>query len=282
MTAEENIRVQLRVLMGRGSMARSACSGSLLKTLKPLFDSSVVVEERSGAGRHLVLRDAVTFREFVCHRFPEVEIPADVPTRVAGVADFRDSKTHASNTPDVLVLRAWSDTALWCGGQPVQAAQATSDHGIFSFVLDPRKRYELRVPCALVENPAVLLSFELLQKRENIPLALYGGGRISGRVLTWLAGQPEGFRLIHFPDYDPVGLSEFVRLRTTLGKRASLHLPDDLGKRFACFGNSELVRRPASQALLPKLRSAKIPELNRVLELIERHNAGLEQEALFL
>ncbi len=58
-------------------------------------------------------------------------------------------------------------------------------------------------------------------------MAIYGGARISRRVVAWLA-------------------------------------------------------RPASQALMPKLRTAKRSEIQSVLELIHYYNAGLEQEALLL
>lgn len=283
MTAQENIRAQLDALLEQGSLARSACSGSLRRTLKPLFDSGVVVEERSGAGRRVVIRDITALREFVRSRYPNAEILVGAASRVAGVARFRDSKAHASDTPDILRLRAWSDTALWVDGRPVRAAKATGEHGVFSLVLTPARRYELRAPCALVENPTVLLTFEPLRKERDIPLAIYGGGRISGRVLSWLAAQATpDFHLIHFPDYDPVGLSEFVRLRAALGERASLHLPSDLAMRFARFGNPELLRRSANQALLAKLRNSNLAEVKAVLELMDRHNAGLEQESLLV
>jgi hypothetical protein len=283
MTAPANVRASLVALLERGSLARSTCSGALLAKLEPLLASQVVVETRSGAGRRLVLRDPALLGEFIARHFPAVELPADAPRRVAGVAGFRDSKTYASDTPEWLVLRAWSDAVFACDGRPVPVGQATAQHGVFAFVLSSRKRYELWGPCALVENPAVLLAFESLRQREPLELVLYGGGRSSRRVLAWLAGQPApAFRLIHLPDYDPVGLSEFVRLRTALGARVSLYLPDDLDTRFARFGNAELLRRPASQALLPRLRANPCPEVRAVLELMDRHHAGLEQEALLL
>lgn len=283
MTVKENIRAQLATLLEQGSLPRSACSGALLKFLKPLLDSSVVVEERIGAGRRLVVRDASALQTFSKTRFPEIAVPDETPSRIAGVARFRDSKTLTGDTPDIVLLRAWSDTALWCDGVPIPAARATRNHGLFSFVLVPNSRYEFRAPCALVENPAMLLSFERLGLASTMPIALYAGGRVSGRVLRWLGGVSDpGFRLTHFPDYDPVGLSEFVRVHAALGDRAALYLPSGLDKAFSRFANTDLLRREASQALLPALRASRLPEVRAVLDLIERHNAGLEQEALLL
>lgn len=283
MNANENIRAQLAALLEQGSLSKSACGGALLKILKPLLDSDVVAEERSGAGRRLVIRDASALRAFFVSRFPDIAISDETPARVAGVARFRDSKALAGDTPDIVLLRAWSDTALWCGGVPVLAASATKAHGLFSFVLVPGSRYELRAPCALVENPAMLLAFERLGLTSTIPIALYAGGRVSGRVLRWLASISDpGFHLTHFPDYDPVGLSEFVRVRAALGDRATLHLPAGLSEAFSRFANKDLLRREASQALLPALRTNRSPEVRTVLNLIELHNAGLEQESLLI
>ena len=283
MTVKENIRAQLAALSEQGSLPKSACSDSLLKFLKPLLDSGVVAEERSGAGRRLVVRDAVALQVFFVSRFPDVAISDETASRIAGVARFRDSKTLAGDTSDILLLRAWSDTALWRDGVPVPIASATREHGLFSFVLAPNSRYELRAPCALVEGPVMLLAFERLGFTSTMPVALYAGGRASGRVLRWLAGfSVSGFCLTHFPDYDPVGLNEFVRVRAALGDRAALHLPAGLDEAFSRFSKADLLRRKASQALLPALRTSRLPEVRAVLDLIERHNAGLEQEALFL
>jgi hypothetical protein len=79
-----------------------------------------------------------------------------------------------------------------------------------------------------------------------------------------------------------VGLSEFARFRARLGKRARLHLPSDLQARFERFSNRNLLDKANSRAVLATLRRSSVPEIRQVLDLIERHNAGLEQEALLL
>jgi hypothetical protein len=114
--------------------------------------------------------------------------------------------------------------------------RATRLHGVFSFVLTPGDDYELCAPCALVEGPELLLGFERLSAALECPLVIYGGGRVSQGVLEWLNEQtaPE-FYVLHLPDYDPVGLNEYVRLQTALGRRAKLHIPADLDDSFARF-----------------------------------------------
>ena len=152
---------------------------------------------------------------------------------------------------------------------------------MFSFLLTPDSPYELRGSCALVENPAVFAVAEQLNL--GVGLMIYGHGRISNRVVEWLAySNDSGFSLLHLPDYDPVGLSEFQRLHSRLGKRAVLHLPADLEERFAKFSNRKLLEKGNSQAMLAQLRHSDLPPIRRVVELIDRYNAGLEQEALLV
>jgi hypothetical protein len=114
-------------------------------------------------------------------------------------------------------------------------------------------------------------------------LMLYGHGRISNRVVDWLAStKNSGLSLLHLPDYDPVGLSEFQRLQSRLGDRVVLHIPDDLETRFARYSNPGLLERGNSQAMLARLRLSDSLEIRRVVDLIDHYNAGLEQEALLI
>ena len=279
MTATENILAQITHLLEQGAMPKSACSGSLLKTLKPLLDAAVVTEELSGAGRRLVVRDATALRDFTRLHFPDMPIYVGASSRAAGVARFRDSKTFASDTPEIVSVRAWSENALLHKEQPAGAASATAQHGVFSFLLSAAQDYRLQGACALVENPAVFTHFERFQL--SAILVIYGHGRASNRLLEWLSTQSApDFRLLHLPDYDPAGLTEFERLRSRLGNRVRLHLPHELDQQFAHFSNRSLLQKVNNQSMLATLRRSTTPEVRQVVALIDQHNAGLEQEAL--
>lgn len=276
-----NIARAARTLLETGTLARSSCSREFLAALAPLLDSDVVIEDRAGAGRRLVVRDPQALRDFIQHHFPNAPVPAGTSSRVAGVSRFRDTKAVASDLPEIVTIRAWQDDPLHSAGQPIAIAEATRLHGVFAFLLQDAARYTLHGPCALVENPAVFTQFEQL----GLPprLAVYGHGRSSNRLLDWLAAQTAlDFQVLHLPDYDPVGLDEFARLRERLGARVQLHLPENLADLFARHANGELLQKPSTQSLLAKLRLSRIAEVRTVLALIEKHNAGLEQEALLI
>jgi hypothetical protein len=246
-----------------------------------LIDAGVVADERAAGGRRFVVRNPAAFHTFIAREFPEAPAFPNAPSRIADVAQWRDTKATPSDLPEIVLARAWPPDLLWHQGRPAAAAAATARYGVFSFRLHPPQDYALRGPCALVENPAVFQHLERL--RLPVRLALYGHGRLSHRLLDWLADQtaPE-FRLLHLPDYDPVGLNEHERLGARLGARVALHLPPDLELRFERFANRQLLDRPNNRRLLATLRHTARADIRQVLALIDRHNAGLEQEALLL
>jgi hypothetical protein len=117
----------------------------------------------------------------------------------------------------------------------------------------------------------------------GVDAVIYGHGRISSRVLDWLVRTTNSkFSLLHLPDYDPSGLSEFQRLHARLGKRVALYLPSEIEARFVRFSNPDLLAKTNRQATLAQLRRSESTAFRRVVEMIDRHNAGLEQEALLI
>ncbi len=278
MTANENILAGMTRLLEEGSLAKSAVSIALLRKLEPLLDAGVVAKTRAGNGWRLMVLDAEALREFMQRNFPNTPLGREHASRTAGVARFRDSKTFVSDTPEILSVRAWVEQSLLKDGEPIGAARASSEHGLFSFVMD--SHYSLHGACALVENPAVFSQFERL----HLPVALVissSCGHVSRRLLDWLkANDAPDFSLLHLPDYDPVGMFEFERLRACLGARVRLHVPDDLAERFARFSNRGILEKAGNQTRLATLRKSKLPEVRRVIVLIDRNNACLEQEAL--
>jgi hypothetical protein len=279
MNAKERTLANMMNLLAAGGLPKTTCGDSLLRTLQPLLDAGVVVEQRSGSGRRLVVRDNTALRQFVGHFFPDTPINGEM-SRTAGVARFRDSKTFTSNTPEILSVRAWSEQALLKDGKPIGAALASSEHGVFSFLLSDR--YAMRGGCAVVENPAVFTQFERLGLPTDLVIWSHRG-RISRNLIDWLeANATPDFSLVHLPDYDPVGMDEFTRLRSRLGARVQLHFPEDLPERFSRFSNRGILEKPNNQALLASLRRTKLPEVRRVVALIDSNNACLEQEALLL
>jgi hypothetical protein len=67
-----------------------------------------------------------------------------------------------------------------------------------------------------------------------------------------------------------------------LKTRVRLYVPADLETLFAKFATRSLLGKKHSRAVLARLRSSRLPEIQQVVAMIDRYNAGLEQEALLV
>ena len=280
MTRIVGLERKVRELLENGSLTKSECSQALLDLLSPLIDTGVLSWLRRGAGQRLVISQREPFKQFIAQTFPHADTTADDP-RVQGIASYRDSKSISAGTMEIVCVRAWSDDALRHAGEPTRAGTLTEAHGVFSFFLGPASDYTLHGSCALVENRAFFSGFEKLHLK--VAVAIYGCGRVSDHVLDWL-GQPEqsASSILHCPDYDPVGLNDYMRLKNRLGDRVSLFLPQDLEELFGRFSKRALLFPPQSQAMLLNLREVDDESVKKVVVLMDRYGGGLEQESLLI
>jgi hypothetical protein len=156
---------------------------------------------------------------------------------------------------------------------------ATVQTGAACLILEKDRFWTLTAEMAIVENLECFLHFEKMGVTAD--LALYAAGRLSDLALKWI-GSPElaQCRFTHCGDYDPVGLDEFLRLKTVAGDRAKLHTPTNLRALVAKYGRSELLS--GSTAVLTRLRAATDPDVVAVVRMLDETGCGLEQEALLL
>lgn len=109
---------------------------------------------------------------------------------------------------------------------------------------------------------------------------LYYGGQLDGRLLAWLGQRPRASRVVLFPDYDGVGLSNFARLHAQLGEACECWLMPDWQSKPAHYGNQKLWRDT-----LQEFTNAvtQLPDyLSPLTEQMRRSGVALEQEAVWL
>ncbi len=266
----------------QGSIAESSCGPSLRKVLGPLLRGGILARQKSGAGQRIAVLNQSRFTAFLTREFPhEQAAVSQMPVRVQGVGRFRDTKTVRGASDKIVCVRGWHDGALLQNGVPVSVAEPTYDHGVFAFLLTGDSAYQLRGTLATVENPTLFSLFERLHT--GFDLVLYTSGRLSRRLIAWLALQGVGgLKIVHFGDYDPAGLDDYRRLRTACGESVVLYCPEDLPRLFRTYGNARLLDGANTQSLLKRLRAFKDATVTSILRLMDESNAGLEQEALLL
>lgn len=208
--------------------------------------------------------------------------------RARSVALRRNSKsTRMGVERAVLLLRATGDhaTVVRLDEMEIPVVQLTAQHGLAACLVASDSVMTIGGgQVLLIENLECFLKSEWIVP--TTALVMYSAGRISDRLINCLARSDLGnLPLLHLTDYDPVGLSDYLRLRSAMGSRVALFVPHDLKHRFRDFGNEELIKaKPRNRVLLEKLNQTVWPctASALVFELVKEYGAGLEQESLLL
>lgn len=277
----QQLQTKLHALIQRGQLPSSQCGVRFKEWIMPLLQTGVVREVRTGAGASLSIINANAVQGFYDKAFPNPVLDEALGNRINGVGLFRNSKAIANDTPEIIMARVAEGSPILHDGPLTESVQATQRNGVFAIRLSSRQRPVLQGNWVLIENPAVFHQHHRVFG--SATSALLVNGRMSHRVLQWLAEQgTDHLNLLHSPDYDPVGLDEFVRLHNVLGDRIRLYLPADIEQLFARYSSKQLMLLEKQQTLARKLSDHPHPYVQRIVGLISANNAGLEQEALLI
>ncbi len=278
--AVDALAEKLGLLIEQGKIPFSRLTNRDSARLQGLFEAGVLKMQRSGAGKKVILQNREALDAFVRQNYPSGldGIQGALSSRSKAVADFRDSKRSRVAGPPMILLRGFGTCELRAGNDVLPVARLTQQAGVAALCLEDRP-WGFDGILAVVENLEVFWSFEKLGI--DAQLALYAQGRLSGKILDWLSSPGMAHaRIIHCGDYDPVGLDEYLRIKTACPERTELHLPSNLEDLLSRYGKRELLK--SSAAVLSRLRKTDDQEVRRVVKLMDQYGVGLEQEALLL
>lgn len=278
----DGLLTTLTALVDHGAVAWSTVSAKQHAALRPLLDGGVLVRETSGNGERLVVKKPKVVRRFATKHYPnglasaaEAAHRSEGLSTVEGVQHFRDAKRGTQDT-DILLLRGRPGTTVACNDTDVPVGALTATAGVASVLLHADQKVSMNGTLAIVENQTAFLRTEALGV--DFDIALYGHGRLSSRVIAWLASPAMAtVDVVHCPDYDPVGLHECARLYAQCGPRARLYSPPDLDVLLQRYGKRALYQD--NRPLLASIDDAP-PEVHAIADLLTRYGCGLEQEIL--
>ncbi|MCM2356608.1 MAG: hypothetical protein NDI77_00490 [Geobacteraceae bacterium] len=277
----DSLARHLATLSDSSSLPASSVSKADRQRLRTLFDAGVIEEVRSGAGRRLVVTNQTALRAFVRSLYPSglEGSKGDLPARSRAVAERRDSKKTIGKRPTILLVRGFNGCAFQKDESQLSVAEWTRSAGVASLCLDAIAEWQCRGTLGLVENLETFWHIEGIAP--FVDLAIYAEGRIGADVLDWLSSPGMiGTRVVHFPDYDPVGMDEYLRIKRACPERTELFRPPDLEKLFTRYGKAQLLHD--NSAVLARLRKCADSEVRYVVELMDRFGVGLEQEAIMI
>jgi hypothetical protein len=241
--------------------------------------------QRRGSGDVYRVLDADLFASHLAALSPQAALPAapDVPARARHIGHSRTSKAgdhrHAGYYPIIKAVGAgvcWRDDAR---GTVLALDPLTRDFGAASLRLQAGDAGRTEQALWLVENQDLFDRTDWLPAN-TVATLLYYGGQLDGRLLAWLAGRPRARRIVHFADYDGVGLANFARLHALLGDACEYWLMPDWSDKLAHYGSNRLWRDTLREFTAA---AARLPDyLLPLTRQMQQSGLALEQEAVWL
>lgn len=267
---------------GATGVLLSSLSRRAREDLRKMYECRAARSEVVNRTERVFVDDRAAFDLFVQRNCPggldAVVPPGASRTEAAGL--IGDAKAVKRCFCEGVFVRAGCAAATMTNlttGVALDVGHLTRIAGGTAIVLDDRARWSCAGNVALIGNAEVFWQYELALPEAEF--AIFTNGNMSERLLRWLASsEMAGCTFILWDDYDPVGASEYVRLCRACPKRASYYMPA-LVRELLPRGKKRLVTRQTKQ--LTRLREhLHDPVIRELVDLLDRHGRGLEQEVL--
>ena len=283
---DRTLRAALLKLHGQPSLPASQFTAAQRSALDRFArQTGAITCQRQGRGDIYRVSDPRLFDIHLSALSPQVGMLAtgDLPLRAQHIAHARDSKArHHQHECYYPLLKAVGEKVLWRQGErgsELPLSQLTHHFGAASLCIEAGDTWQSGQPLWLVENQALFDRTDWLPVGTQATL-LYYGGQLDGRLLAWLGQRPRASRVVLFPDYDGVGLTNFARLYTQLGDACECWLMPDWQTKLARYGSQRLWQdtfREFTSAVL------QLPDyLGPLTEQMRQSGLALEQEAVWL
>lgn len=223
------------------------------------------------------------------HPIDPSDLSEDLPDRSRNIGVNRSSKKGRSGHETYyLLMKAWDQDVVWQDGQyTLPVATLTHQFGAAVLQIYTDQAWHCNRTLLLVENQALFDRPDWLESDFDGCL-IYYAGQISDWMLNWFAALPRSPQLALFPDYDGVGLSNFLRLAESLPTSTALKFfwMSDWQRKLVEFGDAEIWANTRTQFenAFTKLDAMGLADerFRELAFLAQRHGKSLEQESIWL
>ena len=273
-----------------GRLASSQLSDGQLRELTSFARATGSIQLRP-QGRGVVFE--VSLPAVVEHQWRQLvpieqsDLSDDLPSRARNIASTRSSKgAEHGHEFSYLLLKAGSGQVDWLDeqGHQLDLRASTDQLGAAALAIHAGSTWRSEHPLWLVENQALFDRLDWLPSAEPASVAYYSG-QLANNLIEWLAEMPRAPAIWFFPDYDGVGMLNFVRIRSRLGGAVRLWLMPQWQDRLARFGSATIWSDTQREfnAVLAKFTLLELePEVRQLIECMKTQGLGLEQEAIWL
>ncbi|MCF7855244.1 MAG: hypothetical protein K9N51_10645 [Candidatus Pacebacteria bacterium] len=269
----------LKRLLDAGAVPLSAVKKRSGNDIASLLHSGAVVEERAGGGGRLVMIHREAVEGMLRAARPDWESTGEVPPRAEAVRRFRNAKKATPDSPNFVLLRSCRDSCVWRNGHAeVDVTELTRRTGVAGIAVSPDDDWCTDAPLGMIENKEVFWHCDKLYRNSECGCFMYYAGNVMERVIAWFAKRPRAPRVLFFPDYDPVGLGNYLALKQACSGQVELVVPPDFEQLLKTWGKQDLLGKNTHR--LTKILEHGDNEVRRLVELMQEYGCGLEQEIL--
>ncbi len=215
----------------------------------------------------------------------KVELPEGLPQRAFNIANSRDSKSSSpGHDMYYLLLKSTGAGVTWSNGHStLDLTAASENYGAATLGITTNDNWSSEQPLWLVENQKLFDRLDWLPSGTASSIAYYGG-QLNNLLIDWLARTSRTKGVILFPDYDGVGLMNYARLRSKLGEKCQFWLMPDWKHLLNEFGSNKvwLDNFGDFESSYNRLREGGNPELQQLMNEMQKQAMALEQEAIWL
>jgi len=271
-------RQWLMRLLEAGALPVSSVPKPAKADIDNIQNAGFITWERSGAGAKLIVANEAALKKLLQATGYEGDTLALTP-KAKAVALHGDA--HKGRDDALLLMLSTAGRATWFDGNHVLPLRDLVDKfGIASLVARPGDQWSSGQPIAFVENQDLVLNAKTYFKRIGFEgSVLYYSGWLSRAFLDWLTERERAPSYLIFPDYDLVGIKNYLLAKERLGDAVQLYIPENLPELLKRHGNFEKLKSQSDRKMIEQSGDA---DAIRLYNTLLASGCGLDQEALLL
>lgn len=266
----------LKKLLENGSVPESGVSQIVKTDIAHFLSAKLINWEKKGAGGRYIIRDEQAILDLLQASGYHGD-KNQLTSKAKAVAHHGDA--HKGRDKKLLLMLSSAGHAEWTDGRNTLAVSShVTQFGISSLMVSTGDKWHTKQPIGLVENFDLIVYADQYFEKTNFQGSLiYYSGWLSNKFMNWLTEIKRAPSYVIFPDYDIVGIKNYLRAKEKLGDSLSIYIPENMEELLLRFGKGL-----DSKSNRNAIESSNDIDAIRLYNILLRTGRTLHQESLLL
>ena len=257
----------LKKLIENGSLPESSIPRSAITGVNNLIDLEYIQKRPVKNGIKFVLLEEDSLVNWMNRIIKNID-PNQAHNRAYAASKYRTAKKSTKNYPKVEIRFLKNNMNI-----PLELKELQNKIGSMNYYLKKEDSW-LTGKLVLIENIESFLNSD--DNFPNCDIAVYYSGNLSDSLINHL--NDSECTIVFFPDYDPVGMNNYCKIKDKLGDRVELFVPQNISELFES-SSYRIIEKTKNREILADLNRRTLPnEVVPIIQLIQKHHGGAEQE----